>query len=252
MTFTKGTLSSIILGLLFSLFNSGIAFAQKTNYNNIVLPQDSITDLLEEKLIQVAWANYPKNEVLRSKVAENIEKVRLAKLQPLQNINLSMQFNALSNSSSSATTTTVGGATTSVPNTATGVPKVGFGLGFGIGSLFLVPTQVRMARQVVKQSEEELKQQKLAVRSEVIKRYAEYKSQVDIMQYLLESQEQARTNLVIMQRMFETNEATIEEYQTSLKFYNEAREKSITTQYKIKIAKANLEEILTVKLEEIK
>jgi len=253
MSATFRTLPHLVLWLFLSLVGVGISYGQKTNYNNIVLPQDSITDNFEEKLVQVAWSNYPKNEVLRAKIAENLEKVREAKLMPLQNVNLSMQLNALSSSSSGgSTTTSVGGVTTSIPNTASGVPKVGFGLGFGIGSIFLVPTHVRMARQVLKQSEEELKQHKLAIRREVLTRYSDYKSLVDVMQYQLESEEQARTNNVIMIRLYETNEATAEDYNQSLRYYNESREKTITTRYKIKSAKAALEEILTVKLEEVK
>lgn len=240
-------LLAILLCLPISLW------AQKVDYNKIILPTDSITDSYEEKLVQVAWANYPKNEALKSRIRENEAKVVAAKLFPLTNLMVSAQFNAFNQSAtSSSSTTTPGQPTVAVPNQTSGLPRVGFGLGFGIGSLLLTPSMVRQSREQLRQAVEDVNQQKLAIRSEVLKRFHEFQAYKDMLAYQLDNVEQGRTMMVIAQRQFETGEATLQEYNEALRYYNETKEKSISSQYKLKQAKVALEELLGVKLEEIK
>ena len=92
--------------LIFMAFAIKVS-AQRVDYTKIIAPYDSIPVVVYiEKLVSVAWENYPKNHSYLSKKNEAIENVKQARNSWMNNLNLFTSFNSY-NLSSTFTTSQV-------------------------------------------------------------------------------------------------------------------------------------------------
>ncbi len=240
----------LIFTLLFALVGKQEVFAQKVNWDHIILPPDSLTDNVEEKLVQIAWANFPQNQSKYADIAISKSKLQYTKISFLENFGAGMQIN--SQSGQPATNSIDGpGGTVQQVTTTTSLPRFGFGIQFGIGQILTTPAKVKIAREELKKTEHELNLQKVLVRKEVITRYNTYKAAYEILKHYAGQIEEVKTSHSVAVKNFENGAITIDVYQQSLSMLSQYEEKLTTAKYNLKITKANLEELLGAKLEEI-
>jgi FKBP-type peptidyl-prolyl cis-trans isomerase len=99
--------------------------------------------------------------------------------------------------------------------------------------------------------EAEIKRLKLHTRAEVLKRYQNYMSTVELLKYRNKSQEEAHLVHLVVTKNLKKGEGTIEDYNKSFMVYNEAIESKIQVENALAQTKIELEELLGMNLEEV-
>jgi outer membrane protein TolC len=240
----------LIFTLLFALIGKQEVLAQKVNWDHIILPPDSLTDNVEEKLVQIAWANFPQNQSKYADIAISKSKLQYAKFSFLENFGAGVQINS---QAGQPATNSIGGpgGTIQQVTTTTSLPRFGFGIQFGIGQVLTTPFKVKTAKEELRKAEHELNLQKMLVRKEVITRYNTYKAAYEVLRHYAGIIEEVKTSHSVAVKNFENGTIALDVYQQSLGLLNQNEERLIAAKYNLKITKANLEELLGAKLEEI-
>jgi outer membrane protein TolC len=152
--------------LIFMAFAIKVS-AQRVDYTKIIAPYDSIPVVVYiEKLVSVAWENYPKNHSYLSKKNEAIENVKQARNSWMNNLNLFTSFNSYNNSESQNFTI---------------VPNLGLGLSLNVGSIYSLPGKIKIAKEELKIADNEINAQKLYIRSQVISRFNDVMLNMDLL-----------------------------------------------------------------------
>ncbi|TAH26161.1 MAG: hypothetical protein EAZ07_05590 [Cytophagales bacterium] len=100
-------------------------------------------------------------------------------------------------------------------------------------------------------AEANIKALKLKIRSEVLRRYLSYTSNIELLKHKIRSQEEAHLVHLVIAKNMRKGEGSIEDYNKSLITYNEAVETKIKGETEVAHAKTAIEELLGVKLEEV-
>ena len=222
------------------LFISQGLLAQKTDYNKVIIPQGVFTDDYEEKLVQIAWQNYPQNEVAQRRVKIASYEVTQAKMQWLDIFSAQGNLNEYS----------IKGNDENVQFNA--FPRYNFGASITLGMFGDIPAEIKKRKEMLKITEAEVNMQKLAIRGEVLRRYHNY----ILSQALLENQAKMTENVYssysVAEQRFKNGEITLQEYNESLDKYNAERINLVKAETNLELARITLEEMLGVPLDEIK
>lgn len=239
----KFSLIGILLAITF------LVNAQKTDYNEIILPQktDSIIlkamglSLFEEKLVQLAWQNYPSSEIYSSRVAIARKNISLEKFSWTDDIRASFNFNQRNIQDGLMNDDPVGNF----------YPWYNFGIGLSIGSFVNTPLRTGIAKDNLDIAMASLNQQKLSLRAEVLKRYKDYQLKVELLKIRTQAVEDAYSTHLLITRDFENGVATLEEFIGSAAAYNSTLESKLIAETDVLASKITLEEMIGVKFEEI-
>lgn len=211
--------------------------AQRVDYTKIIAPYDSIPVVVYiEKLVSVAWENYPKNHSYLSKKNEAIENVKQARNSWMNNLNLFTSFNSYNNSESQNFTI---------------VPNLGLGLSLNVGSIYSLPGKIKIAKEELKIADNEINAQKLYIRSQVISRFNDVMLNMDLLKLQTEAVVELKMTVTAVKEKFLKGEISIEEYNKVYVAYTVAKERAITSESNYRTSKAYLEELLGVNLEQI-
>lgn len=230
--------------ILFLILISGLSNAQDKepknllDTNRIISPNPDTTDYLE-KLIYIAWQNYPDNLANHYLVNIAEEDLFQRKWSWLDNLNLTYQYNPQPGNNTN-------------PNDNSSLPKFGIGISVNIGSIFTTPSKIAQGKYYVERAKLGVVQQKLYIRSEVSKRYAHYIGSIKLLKIRTQAADDAQSTLTLIKYKFETGEVNLEEYNKALRTYTDNLERQAVSETDIQFNKANLEELLGIKLEDIK
>ncbi|RMG25481.1 MAG: hypothetical protein D6730_10760 [Bacteroidetes bacterium] len=233
-------LLTIAIFLLISFF----AHAQHINYKQIIPPADSVDLPLEEKLVRIAWQNYPQNKVLQHKLQQAQEQHRLARNSWKESLNFNTQY-SIGRGPDTLNAPLPGNQNN---NTNTGF---GVGLSINLGALFNNKIRARAAMEDVKIAEETLNLQKLMIRSEVLTRYQAYLSAITILRVRTQSAEEAYGAYLLAEERYKNGESTYPEYNQAYLVHTNAVEAKAEYESKVLLAKIALEEIIGVPLEQV-
>ena len=215
-----------------------ITFGQKGfPIKPIITPFDSIKegDYLE-KLITIAWESYPKNKSFDSKKAQAQQSVKLARSSWMNNVNMFTSFNSFNNAQSQNFTI---------------VPNLGLGLSLNVGSVYSLPGKIKIAKEEVKITDNELNAQKLYIRAEVIARYNTMRLHLDLLKFQQQAGEEMFMTTTMVKEKFQRGEISIEEYNKAFAAYTVVMERAFTSQANYRTTKASLEELLGTTIENI-
>lgn len=190
------------------------------------------------KLVETAWKNYPNNRVLESRIEITKTDVRKESWSWLNALNFTYTYYPDFLNSADQTNT--------LPS------RVGIGVTVNIGTIFSLPMRVSQAKENHKISEFNLESQYLNIRYEVHRRYYSYVSKLRLYKSRLKRLEDSRSNLVMSTRKFENGEIDLDFYNQALTGFNINKELVIEAETGMYIDKASLEELLKIKLEEVK
>lgn len=228
--------------ILISLLGfSEITHSQTIDYNKIILPQTSGSDIeFVEKLVQIAWANHPVNKILveETKIKEAERKMAskswLDMIQLMGNIN---EFNI--------------DPSRDVANRAYFYPRYNVGARISIGTLFTIPLDGKVKQLETKISNEKVNVQKLKIREEVLVKYNNFKMYEKI--YALESnaQQDAELNHTSIEEGFKRGDESYERYINSLTNLNRIKVNSIRAETNYLNSKIELETLIGMKLEDV-
>lgn len=190
------------------------------------------------KLVDIAWANYPNNRVLESRIEITKTDVKKEAWSWLNALNFSYTYYPDFLNSADQTNT--------LPS------RVGIGVTVNIGTIFSLPMRVSQAKENLKISENNLASQYLNIRYEVQRRYYTYISKLRLYKSRMKRLEDSRSNLYMATRKFENGEIDLDLYNQALAGYNMNKELVIDSETGMYVDKASLEELIKIKLEEVK
>ena len=231
-------MGSKYIALLALLFIVNISFAQESIPESII---PSISEAYIDKLVASAKEHYPKAKTFEDRINIAHYNVQKAKLDWFNILNFNYIYAPASSSGTVATTT---GLTYS--NGAQ------FGVGASIGTILQKPGLVRVAKQeydIAKLNQEEYF---LNITAIVKQRYYLYVQQLSTLNWKTKTMESADQIAKESKYKFEKGEITFDAYNTTYSAYSTSVQAKMDAEVAYLIAKSNLEEIIGVKLEEIK
>lgn len=217
------------------LLLSSQVYAQRTNFDKVVLPLDVRAKDYKELLVQLAWLNNPDNDNLSRVVSVEKDKVKLEKKSWTNGVTASFNLNE--------------GNFVNQSNLF--FPIYNLNASVTLGTILNTPHKVKIAQQNVKIAENKVNQQKLQLRAEVLRRYETYLASIEILRVRTQALEDARTLKTATVRKFEQGLASVEDYAQALKSYSEALEGGTTAESNIKVAKIAVEEMIGMTLEDV-
>ena len=213
--------------LLLLMFNQSIA-------QESMIPNVSYTFL--EKLIIAAKTNYPKYKVYEKQVGIADLNVTKAKLDWYNLFTLSYVYSPT-------------GATSIVAPTLSGYQ---IAVSTPIGGILQKPWQIKAARKDLEIAELNQAEYDLNIAAVVKQRYFLYIQQLTILNWRIKALEDAESVLKQIKYKFEKGEETFDNYNRVLGTFTSAVQAKIESEGTFLITKSNLEEIVGIKLEDIK
>lgn len=220
---------------LFIIFVPALLFGQDFSSEEIF--SDSSGRAFVEKLVSLAWENYPQNKVYASRMAIAEENLVQNKWNWLNNLSLSYQYNP-----TTATSSTTGLV----------APRFGIGLSINVGSLVLTPSRVTQAEEELKVANADLKAQKTFIRAEIVRRLANYTRSLDLLKVRTQAKNDSESSLELIQKRFANGEVSLEILNQALRTYTDNEERRVTSTGDLLYHKAALEELIGVPLEGVK
>lgn len=225
--------SLIILGTTMS-------WAQNVDYNSIILP-DGIEDIgMEEKLVRLAWKNYPANEAAKREVLKAKHNIGVAGSNWLSSITISGNLNEFNIDPAAA------------PNNNNFFPRYNVGIRMPLGIFMETPRKIKIAKEDYKISELNLNQLKLTLRAEVLKRYQNYLSAKELLKIDSEAENDAYNSYLLIEKQFQSGEVNVSQFMQTSKIYNDQRAKRIVSEANYAISIIEIEELVGVRLQDVR
>lgn len=216
---------------------SSRSYAQKVDYNKVILPRASEQISFEERLVQLAWQNNPQSEILRKNIAISDYKVNRAEWDWLSRVVISGNVNEFTIDQDN--------------ERAQFFPRYNFALNLPLGVFAKQPINTKIARQELWVEQEKLNQHKLSIRAEVLSRYENYKRDRQVADLLTEVLSETKTLYdKINQEIVDGQRPVDDSYDISVRM-KRARIDKISADAQVRISKLSLEEMIGIKLEEV-
>lgn len=210
------------------------SWAQEVDYNRIILPPEAEGVEPVERLVQLAWQNYPDNEIVQRQVIIAEKNVSLSKWSWLENLSASGNLNEF---------------TINPPddegNFNNFFPRYNFGARISL-DILNTPTRVRVAKEELNIAQAEVNKQKLQVRAIIYRLYEEYKIAKQMYEIQSQSSEDSYTLYTLAEQNFKEGEISVEEYTKAGELYNADRVKLIRAESNLVLARINIEELIGV------
>jgi len=231
-------MGSKYIALLVLLFFVNISLAQEAIQESII---PSISDTYIEKLVASAKTHYPKAKTFEDRVNIAHYNIQKANLDWFNILNFNYIYTPASSSGSVTTTTGL-----SYANGAQ------FGVGASIGTILQKPGLVRVAKAEYDIAVMNQEEYFLNITAIVKQRYYLYIQQLSNLNWKTKNVESADQITKESKHKFEKGEIPFDTYNGTYLAYSNSVQAKMDAEVAYLIAKSNLEEIIGVKLEEIK
>lgn len=226
--------------ILFMLI-SGSVVAQNIDYNKIILPEHSSADYVE-KLVQLAWKNHPSNDILRKEVDLAQYDVAQSPAQWLDIFRFSGNMNEFTiNPQSDIFGRGIGF-----------YPRYNVSATITLGQFLSIPYNTKKNKQKVAIAQSAVNVQKLEVRNQVIKAYNEYVLREKIYKVQSQLRSDNETSHKLIEQRFKNGETTFETYSLSLNNYSTVAIATLEAETAFKNSKVDLEQLIGVRLEDVR
>jgi len=231
--------SYLVNMILFVLLQHTL-LAQKVDYDQIIRSptSDNIEEPFEEKLVRLAWNNFPNNRVFEDQITIAEKNLGMAKWSWTNN--LRVYYNLDDRSFNEGT-----------PATGS-MSRFGLGLSINMGDFFTIPGRIGVAKGQLSITHHQLNEQKLSLRREMLSKYYNYQLALELLKIRVSQNEEAYSNYLITSEKFKNGDVTLEEYNVSLNAYNTARIEKLSQETQVKVLKLSIEELIGVPLEEVR
>jgi outer membrane protein TolC len=227
--------------IIFFLMISVPVLGQNVDYNKIILPDQTKSADFAEKLVQIAWRNNPTNEVYRRQVDMANTDVRMSTTSWLGIIKLTGNLNQFTLNPAS-----------DINNRALYYPKYNIGASLSLDELFSRPYTTRKNKDLLVVAQANVNAQKLAVRNAVMKAYNEFQMREKVFkvqsQLLLDNE----TSHKLIEQRFKNGETNFETYSLSLNNYSQLTIGHLQAEKDYKNAKLDLEQLIGMRLEDVR
>lgn len=217
--------------------------AQSVDYKKIILPDDALDITFEERLVQLAWKNNPSSHIAAEELLISREEFKIKRSEWASLAGVSGNLNEFN----------VKAITN--PNDNGGnlfFPRYNFFIRLPLSLLVENPHQKVAAKAKVRVSENKQNLLKLEIRKTVLKLYSEYKKAELIKNIRQESMADEESNYLLIEQKFKNGDALIEDYIKAQKSRNESKIQVAQAENDFLKAKYDLEEIIGVRIEDVK
>lgn len=213
-------------------------FSQNVDYNSIILP-DGIEDIsIDEKLVRLAWKNYPANEAAQHEVLKAKQYIGVAGSSWLNLVTITGNLNEFNIDPSAAPANNF-------------YPRYNIGIRMPLGIFVEAPKNVKIAKEDYKISQLNLNQLKLTLRAEVLRRYHNYQSAKSLLKIDTEAENDAYNSYLLIEQQFEAGEVNVSQFMQTSKIYNDQRAKRTISESNYSISIIELEELIGVRLSDV-
>jgi outer membrane protein TolC len=227
-----------ILVVLFMLTTS-LAIAQQIDFKTIILPSGASNIDFSEKLVRLAWQNNPGVEVLRNEYDKSTLEVKYSKWNWLENFRVTGNLNEFNIHKSDAL------------SGSQFFPRYNISASISMGTLFTNPIKTKIEKGNLSISSNNINQAKLAIRSEVLRKYQTYLSNKEINDLRIQMLEDSFSDYKLKEQSFSRGEITLVEYTFSLDRYNQQKISKIQSEKDLQISILELEELIGIKLSDV-
>jgi outer membrane protein TolC len=223
---------------LLVVFVLSIGVSQFVAAQQSILPD--ISETYVDKLIAVAKVNYPRVRQNEAKIKEARANVGKADISYLDEFSLSYVYQP-------KTTIVLNGV--SIPSQFNGFQA---GVFFNLGSFLEKPFAVRQAKEQLIEASADQDEYFLTLANDVKKRYYTYIQTLATLRLQTQATLNAENAFSDIKHKFEKGEQTFENYSSAQNNLTNSYQSKITAETNMLIAKADLEELLGEKIEDVK
>jgi outer membrane protein TolC len=227
--------------ILILLLCGRLGFAQSVDFNKIILPANVTNIDFEEKLVQLAWKNHPSNQLLYNNLQVAHHDTKIASSEWLNTIRITGNLNEFTIDQSDPT-----------DNRAQFFPRYNFGVQIPLGIFSGTSNQVKKGKQLEKVAQHNIDAQKLAVRAQVLSLYNNYLMHREIFNLRSQELEESTANFVLLEQRFKAGEEKYDRYSAGLSTLNKIKIDRVQAQTQYLNAKLEVEQLIGLKLEEVK
>ncbi len=228
---------------LAALFLPTLLMGQNVDYNKIILPSGAKEIQFSEKLVQLAWANNPDNQILLHQVKVSEYGEKLAKRNFLNQVSATGNLNEFNvNPQVDAVTGTP------LPNF---FPKYNFAATLNLGNIFSDPIKVKRAKEETAIALQNVNSRKITMRAEVLRRYQNYLTSKELLKVQTDAFEDASASFSLAEQKFKNGETKIVDFNSALENFNGRKSQKLIAERDFNISKIDIEELIGVRLEDV-
>ncbi len=195
-----------------------------------------VSEIFIDKLVILAKANYPKVKAYEHNI--NIAKLNISKAKVDWLSIATFNINESPTNSTSASSPSLNGTQ--------------YGVGTSFGAILTKPYNVKAAKEELKIAELAQQEYNLNIETLVKQKYISYILQLKSLNWRLKALETAESTVKEVKHKFENGELKFDDYNRSLSLYSSAVQSRLDAEAAYLIAKCNLEEIIGIKIEDVK
>ena len=213
-------------------------WAQQTDYDAIIQPVDAKARDIAEYIVQLGWLNSPEGRIAETELLNSRSEHKNVKKEWMRDVNASFNFNE----------SNLKGADTS-GNVF--FPRYNFGLTLNLYNILSQKEKNNIGRRRTDIADERIHQRKRQIRADALTRWADFRLAREIFKERSTVELELNNNFILIQQLYKSDEATLEQYTTTSATYYQAREARIRAQTDVEIAKFKLEEIIGLRWEQV-
>lgn len=208
--------------------------AQRTDFDQIVIPEGQPPRNFEDCLVQLAWLNSPGNTVMRHRVNITDFEVEKSKREWLEDILLTFNLNE-----------SHFGRKDSLSNNIF-FPRYNLGATFNLGKFINRKYDIGRSKEEKMIAELEENQQKLEVRGEVLYRYEKLKLAEEIEEIRLQAKQDAEEVYFLATEQFKKDKIDFQDYNNSIERYHNAQAEHFRAKSEVNQSILSLEQLIGV------
>jgi outer membrane protein TolC len=218
-------------------------WAQKVDYNKIIVPE-TVTDLsIEERLVQLAWQNNPWSDMVKNNLDFAKYGLKAVKTEWGTQFGVNGNLNEFTIKSFNTGEDQL--------SRANFYPRYNVYVHLPLSSFIQRPNQRKAAETRVAYAKDEVNLKKLEIRARVLKLYAQYIQYKDVYHIRLRAQEEELDLFNLIESKFKSNQITVQEYLQASKARTEQKVQVALAKSLYDQSVLDLEEIIGVPLDEV-
>jgi len=242
---------------------------QTVDFDSLIMPISQPSPEFQEYLVQLAWANNPSNRVLDHNIRIAEEDITIAKWDWTNDMGVTFNLNENNITSTDNSIPNATDAARMAANNVTqeqvialdasrGLVDLGgvnnfpiwnVGLILNVGRWVNRDNEIEIAKQKLKIEEVTLDQQKLEMRSEVIRRYQAYLHTIEVYKIRVQTEEDISQTFQLVSNRFKEGTVDFEDFSRASNANQNAKEATLNSKGDIVATKIDLEEIIGIPLE---
>jgi outer membrane protein TolC len=238
----NGLKTNILIIFFFATLFWMPAHSQTIDFNQIVVPEGQRPTNFEDFLVQLAWLNSPKRQILDLEKQKEQKDVDLKRTEWMDDVNFTFNINEVSLENVLAPD----------PNNFVLYPLYQLSAGVSLGSITNTKKEREREEYDVKISEMEANEYKMAIRAETLARYHKLLLAIETLKVRVKAEENAQNIYDLANQRFKNADLDMEDLLSASESFNAALERRLDAETDIELSKLALEEMIGIKWEAAK